>query len=225
MDEIQDIVTMHAPTVPQVAKAMALAALRVPKPFLRENAAECQARAQLIQQVITGIDLDLRNTCGHGDPLLSVDHPPAAGHSILLDVPAGLGRAGLGGEIQDSIGLASHLLRSRRIAVSPGLSMGHLGCRVRLNFASFSAGRTYAASFQAEQRLLNQEEAPAVLDCTQPIGLDATVIHGPAFEAAREEIRQALESRLRPGLRELLAPAPQPMRLLHAAFQRPASMV
>jgi aspartate aminotransferase len=134
-------------TVPFVAKAMALAALRAPDSYLAENARECRDRAALITTLVG----ECNAIVGGEEPLLTVAHQPQAGHAILLAAPGLAGRRlPDGSTIDHSIDLARFLLSAASVAVSPGYSLGFDGTEIRVVFGSVGLKHTYPPAAAGE---------------------------------------------------------------------------
>jgi aspartate aminotransferase len=131
--------------VPFLNQAMAAAALAAPATYLRENAAECAARFDIVKQWVA----DTRRRLGD---VLRVEHDPAAGHAALLSADALAGAALPDGHrLRTSVDLCRFLLQSQRVAVSPAYSHGLDSIAFRVSYASVGLKDTYAASRQAER--------------------------------------------------------------------------
>lgn len=209
---MQHHATATTATVPQVAQAMALAALRAPPGYAAQNTTECQHRARLIESLVSEVNDRLVQRAGAAAPQIVVEHRPHAGHSILLSVNGLAGmRWGDGQSIHDSIDVTRYLLADARVAVSPGLSLGFDRCEVRLSFGCVGAAATYAGTRDAEL-------VAAVDTVAEYLPTGTTLRRGgrelasagderfqtpSGFAAGRRLIRDALLERIAPSLDRL----------------------
>jgi aspartate aminotransferase len=224
-------------TVPHIAKAMALAALRAPADYLKGNTRECMTRAMLVSDLIDDINRQVAEALGFQPamPLLEIAHQPQASHSLLVSCD---GMAGLltqdGRMIGDSIDITRHFLQDCKVCLSPGFSNGFTDCTVRIAFGCLGWMDTYpypkhdelAASAAA---LLGEahpgEDDGALARRLAMIGIDpgwtAADDLNPGFEGGREELREAIGRRLGPSVVRL---AMQNADLLAArASERPTA--
>lgn len=212
IDEMRRYSVSTIISVPRLTSVMALAALRDDADYLRENAAECQARVELISGCIAvwnkkWMPADLPSG---GFRLV---HTPDAGHSLLLSCRPLQGRTWSGGVIRNSVDVARFFLKEARVAVSPGYSSGLDGCEVRICFGSVALAETYPHSVAAETRVLLQtvEEKLRSLYMTRSDilrGLIAPLDLSPdpeeMFKDGRILIRTAMIDRMLPAMERLL---------------------
>lgn len=95
------------------------------------NCSEMSARACMIAILIDEFNIELMNRFGVRP--LSIEHPPMAGHSILVSLN-GLSEPLRRHGIADSIELVGHFIRASGIAFSPALTIGYEGFQMRANF-------------------------------------------------------------------------------------------
>ena len=207
---MNDYTVATSVTVPFLAKAMALAALRAPAGYLTGNATECRERAALITALV-----DECNDAVGERPMLTVVHQPQAGHAILLAAP---GLAGLrlldGSTVQNSIDVARFLLSAANVAVSPGYSLGFDGTEVRVVFGSVGLKHTYPPAVAGElgealYRLATicersrPEVARQVYEASEVLLADAPEPGPEAFQPGRELIATAFRERITEAFRSL----------------------
>lgn len=197
-------------TVPFLAKAMGLAALRAPTGYLRANAVECGERAALVTALVDECNQDL------GAELLAVAHRPEAGHAILLAAPGLAGRRLADGSVlRGSIDLARFLLSAAGVAVSPGYSLGFDGTELRVVFGSVGNKHTYPPAAAGElglalERLAalcgrSRPEATRQIRAASRSLLASSAEPGPGlFQPGRELIVSAFRDRIAPALRGAL---------------------
>jgi aspartate aminotransferase len=192
IDRMREYSVATVAALPHVSLRMACAALRADRSYLRENAAECARRAALLSDLIADADQELRVRHDLPHSVMSVAHPPAAGHSLLLDLAGMLGaerRPGL--LLKDSIDITRWLLSDAGVAVSPGASSGLPPGLVRVCFGSVGLSRTYpdarASELQAALRVLRAHRG---LPATGPTARPGSPNNG--FCAGRELIREAV---------------------------------
>lgn len=201
-------------TVPSLAKAMALAALKAPVEYLEGNARECMARAALVTELVESVNAEVASALGFvpRTPFLRVAHRPKAGHSILLD---GNGMRGLrlpdGSVIEDSTDVTRHFLKEEKVCFSPAISNGFTDCTLRVSYGCLGSEHTYAHPQQAETK----EAARAVLRHADPLATEADLDKrlldagvdlawscpdgaNDGFEAGRAVIREAFLHRITP---------------------------
>jgi aspartate/methionine/tyrosine aminotransferase len=145
--QMSDRTTSGAATIPQLAKLMALAALRSDPIFLRDNRLEYELRARLIRELVatTNEEVGGSRPCAANEPVVRVAHDPHAGHSILLDFQ-GINKLLGGDQFNDSVELTRYFLKNAKVAFSPGFSIGHEGLLLRCNFASLGTADTFQYS-------------------------------------------------------------------------------
>ncbi|NMI62398.1 pyridoxal phosphate-dependent aminotransferase [Streptomyces sp. RLB3-17] len=219
-------------TVPHIAKAMALAALRAPAEYLEGNIAECAARAELVARLLDEINENVASALGFtpAEPLLTVAHDPKAAHSVLV---SGNGMAGLltpdGREITDSTDVTRHFLNTARVCLSPGVSNGFTDCTVRIAFGCLGWEHTYAypkhAEIVAGAGALLTAFDPGLSDRAVAERLHAAGIDpqwssldqlNPGFQGGREELTEAIQRRLGPAVVRLALDNQQELRARHA---------
>lgn len=201
-------------TVPFLAKAMALAALRAPAGYLTANAAECAERAALITALVD----ECNSTTGRA--LFTVAHQPQAGHAILVTAPGLAGRRlPSGATLTTSIDVTRFLLRAAKVATSPGYSLGFDGTELRLAFGSVGVKHTYPPGTADELcSALHQlaaicggsrhDVARQVYAASQAV-TDGSTGHRPEhFQPGRELIAVAFRDRITPAARRLLGHSP-----------------
>jgi aspartate aminotransferase len=150
---LQDYVTSSAASIPHVAKAAALGALRAPALFSRRNVEECRRRIALVCDLVQDLDARLRSRTRANAPMVTIGHEVAAGHSVLLEFPCLAGADRLdGGSPRDGADLTRLFLNEAKVAFAPALSHGFDGPRVRANVASIGTQFTYDASRMWEAR-------------------------------------------------------------------------
>ena len=197
-------------TVPFLAKAMALAALRAPADYLAGNARECRERAALITALVD----ECNNAVGER-PMLMVAHQPQAGHAILLAAPGLAGcRLPDGSTVQNSIDVARYLLSAANVAVSPGYSLGFDGTEIRVVFGSVGLKHTYRPAAAGELSSALHQLA-TICDRSRPdvarqvheaseVLLASTREPGPElFQPGRELITTAFRERITEAFRSL----------------------
>jgi aspartate aminotransferase len=134
--------------VPFLGQAMAAAALGAPAAYLRENAAECAARAAIVTRWVAQVNATARSG------VLRVEHAPEAGHAVLLSLSADAVRGRAlpdGGRLDTSVDLCRYLLQRHQVAVSPAYSQGFGGLEFRVSFGAVGAKSTYEATRAAER--------------------------------------------------------------------------
>ena len=198
-------------TVPFLAKAMALAALRAPADYLAVNAAECAERAALITALVD----ECNSTIG-GRPLFTVAHQPQAGHGILVTAPGLVGRRlPSGAMIANSIDVTRFLLSAAKVAASPGYSIGFDGTELRLAFGSVGVKHTYSPGTADELRSAlhqlaaicggsRQDIARQVYEASETVTNGSTGHRREHFQPGRELITVAFRERITPAVRRLL---------------------
>lgn len=201
-------------TVPSLAKAMALAALRAPDAYLQGNARECRARAALVTELVDAVNEEVALAVGFAPrtPFLRVAHQPKAGHSILLD---GNGMRGLrlpdGSIVQDNTDVTRYFLKEEKVCFSPAISNGFTDCTLRVSYGCLGSEHTYAHPRRAEIRATAQ----AVLHHADPLASETALDPrlrqvgidldwscpddaNDGFEAGRAMIREAFLNRITP---------------------------
>jgi aspartate aminotransferase len=217
IDKMTAFGVLTSATTPQIAKLMALAALKVPREYHLANASEARDRAALIINLIATVNREV-HAHTHGAPgegIIQVEHVPRAGHSILLSFD---GMRGLqcpdGTVVADSVDVARFFLREANVALAPGLANGFDGCQMRLCFACVGLRHTYASSHAAEVTAALEEVVAcgsrAGLGRLREICLAPTATHRSAsagnsgFSEGRALIRTALLDRIGPALTRLV---------------------
>jgi aspartate aminotransferase len=225
-------------TVPHIAKAMALAALRAPVAYLEGNTRECMTRVRLVSDLFDEINCLVEQALGFrpAAPLLEIAHQPRAAHSVLVSCDGMAGLATQGGRrITNSIDITRHFLLDCKVCLSPGFSNGFTDCTVRIAFGCLGWEHTYAYPKHDElvasaAALLGEvypdEDNDALTHRTAMMGIDpswtAADDLNPGFEGGREELREAIGRRLGPSVVRL---AVQNADLLAArARGRPATV-
>jgi aspartate aminotransferase len=206
---LQDYVTSSAASIPHVAKAAALGALRAPALFSRRNVEECRRRIALVGDLVRGLDARLRTATRLNAPMVTVGHEVEAGHSVLLEFPCLAGHdLSDGGAPRDGADLTRLFLNEAKVAFAPALSHGFDGPRVRANVASIGTQFTYDASRVWEAREDDSwgEEQERAFD--------------EGFDRARDLIAATFAERIEPALLRLLDRAPVTARALS---RRPAA--
>jgi aspartate aminotransferase len=198
---LQDYVTSSAASIPHVAKAAALGALRAPALFSRRNVEECRRRIALVCECVRGLDARLRAATRLNAPMVTVGHDVAAGHSVLLEFPCLAGHdLSDGGALRDGADLTRLFLSEAKVAFAPALSHGWDGPRVRANVASIGTDLTYGAS------RLWEDCADDTWGEVQERSFDA------GFAQARDLISSTFAERIEPALFRLLGQAPEAAR-------------
>lgn len=155
IDHLNRFITSTGPTVPQLAKLMALAALEAPLAYIERHASECLTRVRQICVLIDEVNSSLRQRFNLPADwkAVRVELSPKAGHSILLsfDALSGL-KTDSGFTINDSIDLTRYFLDTAKVAFSPGLSLGWDGCLLRCNFGCIGTEFTFSGSTTVELR-------------------------------------------------------------------------
>ncbi|HEX2300147.1 MAG TPA: pyridoxal phosphate-dependent aminotransferase, partial [Pseudonocardiaceae bacterium] len=204
-----------AATVPFLAKAMALAALRAPADYLAVNAAECAERAALITALV-----DECNGATGGEPLFTVAHQPQAGHAILVTAPGLRGRRlPSGATINSSIDVTRFLLSAAKVATSPGYSLGFDDTELRLAFGSVGVKHTYPPGAAHELRSALHQLAAICGGSRQDVTrrvyeASEAMTHGSPencrepFHPGRELITTAFRDRITPAVQQLLGYRP-----------------
>eukprot|EP00873_Tetraselmis_striata_P026135 jgi/Tetstr1/446399/TSEL_033941.t1 len=198
---LQDYVTSSAASIPHVAKAAALGALRAPALFSRRNVEECQRRIALVCDLVRGLDARLRTATRLNAPMVTVGHEVEAGHSVLLEFPCLAGHdLSDGGAPRDGADLTRLFLNEAKVAFAPALSHGFDGPRVRANVASIGTQFTYDASRVWEAREDDSwgEEQERAFD--------------GGFARARDLISSTFAERIEPAVFRLLGQAPEVAR-------------
>lgn len=142
-------------TIPHVAKAMALAALRGPRSYLDGNVRECMRRAELVENLLGRINDAVADALGFqpAAPFFEVAHQPRAGHSTLVAAPGIQGlRTPDGTIIADSVDLTRYFLAAERVCFSPALSNGFDDTTVRISFGCLGVEHTWRVPHRAEAR-------------------------------------------------------------------------
>jgi aspartate aminotransferase len=208
-------------TVPQVVKWMAYAALTAPSEYVRENARECQRRANLICNLARTCQREITRQvdCDGDPPLIDILHRPQAGHSLLVSFN-GLRRCRSydGHPIVDSADLVSHFLRQARVAFSPGYTSGFDDCTVRLTYGCVGLDTTYGDN-RTEVLTVLAEAARFLLPAARAeletaifqIGRQAQdqPTAEETFTAGRKLIEDALLDRVVPAAADLLTRRPR----------------
>jgi len=208
-------------TVPYIAKAMALAALRAPAGYLAGNTAECVARARLLDELIDGINAQVAEELGFAppEPLMVIAHHPKAAHSTLVSCN---GMAGLvtpaGQLITEATDITRHFLRAAKVCLSPAVSNGFTDCTIRIAFGCLGWRHTYGYPKKDEQlagagavlaELMPGITPEEVRERLRAAGIDPAMTTrddvNPGFEGGREELREAIGRRLGPAVVRLAA--------------------
>ncbi|MBL6430793.1 MAG: hypothetical protein HPM95_04720 [Alphaproteobacteria bacterium] len=193
--------TSSAASIPHVAKAAALGALRAPALFSRRNVEECRRRIALVCDLVRGLDARLRTATRLNAPMVTVGHEVEAGHSVLLEFPCLAGHdLSDGGAPRDGADLTRLFLNEAKVAFAPALSHGFDGPRVRANVASIGTQFTYDASRVWEAREDDSwgEEQERAFD--------------GGFARARDLISSTFAERIEPAVFRLLGQAPEVAR-------------
>jgi aspartate aminotransferase len=187
-------------TVPAPAKVMALASLRAPFEYLAQNAKEACDRKRLVIRCIEIINqqlasLDLPKPCQ-----LRIPRIPRACHSILISFDDLAGLDTDFGRLATSIDLTRYFLQEARVAISPAYSGGIDGIVARISYGDVGADASYAASAQAERRIVDAWcRGEICTDCD----LDRQLHEG--FATGRALLREALCNRIGKALLHLIA--------------------
>ncbi|WP_037545913.1 aminotransferase class I/II-fold pyridoxal phosphate-dependent enzyme [Stappia stellulata] len=198
---LQDYITSSAASIPHVAKAAALGALRAPALFSRRNVEECRRRIGLVCELVHGLDARLRAATRLNAPMVTVGHPVEAGHSVLLEFPCLVGHElPEGGTLGDGADLTRLFLNEAKVAFAPAVSHGFEGPRVRANVASIGTDLTYGASRLWEDR------------ADEAWGEEQEHSFDDGFAQARELIVSAFAERVEPALLKLLNQLPDVTR-------------
>lgn len=137
-------------SVPFLCQSIAAAALTAPETYGRDNAEECQRRANSIIHWVEALNLRVRRHSGI-DTCLRPLGIPQAGHSILLDASPLQGMETPDGmRLETSVDLCEFFLQHHRVCISPGYSMGFDGMEFRLAYGSVGLNQSYSASRKAE---------------------------------------------------------------------------
>lgn len=227
IDRMNDHTVTTLATVPYIAKAMALAALRAPASYLLANATESALRAALITELVGECNRSLAE-----GTVLEIPHQPQAGHGLLVNAAGLLGRRLPDGtQVRSSIDITRYLLTAARVAVSPGYSLGFDGAELRLAFGSVGLKSTYPGTADRELAAALDgiaarcgRSCPATVDVmietTEALRSAADETNPEIFQAGRDLIAQAFRERILPALSALLTetaatrPAPT-QRALH----------
>lgn len=211
---MNDYMVVTTVTVPFLAKAMALAALRAPAKYLADNARECSERAALV----TALVHECNEAVGHSGerPMLAVSHQPQAGHGILVAAPGLAGRRlPDGSAVRHSIDLTRFLLSAANVAVSPGYSLGFDGTEMRLVFGSVGLKSTYPPTMASEIGFVLHKLA-AICGRSRPAAARslheaAEIVYGTGiepgpelFQPGRNLIVAAFRERITVAIRSLL---------------------
>lgn len=217
---MNDYTVTTSVTVPFLAKAMGLAALRTPAEYLADNARECCERASLITALVD----ETNDVVGRpaDQPLLTVAHQPQAGHAILLAAPGLVGcRLPDGSTLRYSIDVTRFLLAEANVAVSPGYSLGFDNTEVRAVFSSVGLKHTYPPVAARElSSALHQlaticdrsrpDIARRVYQASEALSEDHAEPAAELFRAGRTLIETAFRERIAGALRSLLGDQPRP---------------
>jgi aspartate aminotransferase len=153
IDKMNSFTTATSTTIPHVAKAMALAALKSPVDFLEANARECRERAALIKQLVAKANEQIAQALppNCNVPIIEILHEPKAGHSILLSFDKMRGYiTSRGSVLRDSVDVVRFFLNEAKVAFSPGFASGFDGFELRMSFGCVGLDETYAFSKEAE---------------------------------------------------------------------------
>lgn len=211
--KMNEYTTTTIATVPYLAKAMVLAALRVTPHYFELNSAESAGRAALITELVDECNSTLAPYASGA--VLAISHLPEAGHAILVGAPGLVGRRlpGADGVVQTSLGISRFLLSKGKVAVSPGYALGFDGPELRIVFGSVGQKHTYAASAPAELAAATQEvlirggtPKETILRILEQISVPETTT-GQMFEPGRDLIRAAFIDRIIPLLRRVFQDA------------------
>lgn len=218
IEKMNAFTVLTSATTPQIAKLMALAALKVPREYHLANASEARDRAALIIELIATVNREVR-VRSHGaqaEGIIQVEHVPRAGHSILLSFDGMRGlRCPDGTVVADSVDVARFFLREAKVALAPGLANGFDGCQMRLCFGCVGLKHTYESSRAAEVTAALEEviacASRAGLACLREIRLVPSTTHrstpawNAGFSEGRATIRTAFLDRIAPALTTLVA--------------------
>jgi aspartate aminotransferase len=217
---MNDYTVTTSVTIPFLAKAMGLAALRAPTEYLADNAQECAERAALVADLADEINDVVDRP--PGQPLLTVAHQPQAGHAILLAAPGLLGcRLPDGSTVRHSIDVTRFLLAEANVAVSPGYSLGFDSTEVRVVFGSVGLKHTYPPVAISElSSALHQlaticdrsrpDIARRVYQASEALSEDGAKPGAELFRPGRELIETAFRERIAGALLSLLGDQPKP---------------
>ena len=125
-----------------------------------------------------------------------------------------------GGVIRNSVDVTRLLLRTAKVAVSPGYSLGFDGTELRLGFGSVGLKRTYPALARTELVValecletrcsaIDSAAGAALTQVTELLRATAQEAGPEIFQPGRELIIEAFRERILPALTALLA---QPAR-------------
>ncbi len=187
-------------TVPFPNQIMAEAALRAPLSYIKNSAAECLGRYQMVERLIAELNMEIRRDFGGlFDRLIRIVHVPQAAHSVMLSIPALKNlKSPLGGRFETSLDLAAYLIAEGRVIISPAYSMGFDDLEFRLCFGPIGHAQTHPMSVSVEQNaLLSMLKDPAfrIPDDTVP---------EQGFSQGRSLLEVAFRDRLLPALRKVL---------------------
>jgi len=190
--ELEDYRERTMGSVPFLCQAMAAAALNAPKKYLRVNARECAFRVEMVKDFVE--KTNRREVTGRrGRRIVEILHLPRAGHGILLSAPGTKGRSCSDGSvINNSLDLASILLRDFGVIVSPAFSQGFQGMEFRIGVASVGL---------LEARMMTQFEERERLDSVgetskkQPSMVDTR--ESAIFAQGRRMLKEGLDRIMR----------------------------
>lgn len=199
-------------TVPHIAKAMALAALRAPASYLEGNIKELSARAQLVSELIDEINAQVETALGFSPvtPLIEVAHQPQAAHSTLVSCA---GMAGLRTSskeiIRDSADITRHFLQGAKVCLSPAVSNGFEDCTLRIAFGCLGWEQTYnypqrdeqiASAYSVLEQYFPDQTHDDLTERLRKTGISPTLTSfddvNPGFEGGRQELTEAVGVRL-----------------------------
>lgn len=214
IDRMQYHAVATTTSVPQIAQAMAVAALRAPHDYLLENNRECYDRARLIEGLVAQINAGLIQKFGGDAPNVVIEHRPVAGHSILISLNSLKGLSDPDGRtIRDSIDITRYFLAHAHVAVSPGLSLGFDRCELRLSFGCVGSAATYRETRRAELETAVEAvaryfppKAPIQRGSSPERSVRYTRHHSTprGFAEGRRLIREALMDRVAPSIARLI---------------------
>lgn len=193
-------------SIPNIAKCMALAALRAPANYRSDNSAECADRVELVRSLVDICNSAVENSMN--EPALTVPHQPQAGHAVIVSA-TGMAKLLPDDEHQSSasIKVAQYLLKRAKVAVSPGYSLGLDGAELRLVVGSVGLRSTYSSSAAAElhaaHRTLASFDSASAYFSDPGIGFSGEHHRAEVFTAGRRMIENIFIDRLLPALKSL----------------------
>lgn len=216
VERLNAYVVATSATIPQVAKFMACAALKVSDEYLENNRREAKNRAELVIRLVSEMNEELKRVGDTEEDVMNVEFSPSAGHSILLSFDGLRNLQGpLGDYLKDSIQVTRFFLNYAKVAFSPGISMGWDGCKVRCVFGCVGTPFTFDDLRAEEARLILDQmrffydtpsrESDLILKTNFPPNpAEETSKCVSSFEAGRALIQTGLSERSLPALRKIL---------------------